>query len=72
MALPANFTDIRIYLHSKGIDHAWLRTALLQYLGENGQTDSDRLTDHQVWTFRNTIAEFSQLLNEDVDLDDDE
>lgn len=72
MALPANFSDIRIFLHGKGIDHAWLRTALLQYLGENGQTDSDRLTDHQVWTFRNTIAEFSQLLNEDVDLDDDE
>jgi len=72
MALPANFTDIRLFLHSKQIDHAWLRTVLSQYLAENGQTDADRLTDHQVWVFRSTIAEFSLLLNEDVDLDDDE
>jgi hypothetical protein len=72
MALPSNFTDIRIFLHIRDIDHAWLRTVLLQYLGENGQTGSDRLTDHQVWTVRNTISEFTQLLNEDVDLDDDE
>ena len=72
MVLPAYFTEIRIFLHSRNIDPTYLQTSLLHYLAENGQTDSDRLTDHQVWVFRNTNAEFLLLLNEDVDVDDDE
>lgn len=73
MAAALHFEDLRLYLHSKGIDHAWLRTVLEQYLSQNKQTDMDTFTDHSVWEYRNTIADFGNLLQDEPDeLDDDE
>lgn len=73
MATPNNLTDLRLFLHTRQIDHAWLRTVLFQYLEENQQTDHDIMSDHQVWDFRNAVEEFANLLNEDPeDLKDDE
>lgn len=73
MATPNNLTDLRLFLHTRQVDHAWLRTILFQYLEENPQTDLDIMSDHQVWDYRNTIEVFANLLNEDPeDLDDDE
>ncbi|MDQ6479805.1 hypothetical protein [Dyadobacter sp. LHD-138] len=73
MATPNNLTDLRLFLHTRQIDHAWLRTVLFQYLEENTQTDLDILSDHQVWDYRNIITEFTNLLCEDPeDLESDE
>lgn len=73
MSAPKEFPDLRSFLHQHNIDHGWLRTVLFQYLETNPQTDSDAWEDHTVWDFRNTITEFTNLLEEEPeDLDDDE
>ena len=73
MAAPQGLTDLRLFLHSRQIDHAWLRTVLYSYLAENGQSDETLFEDHLVWEYRNTIVEFAQLLEEDpAELNEDE
>ncbi len=73
MAAPKGLEDLRFYLHSRQIDHAWLRSVLHQYLQRNIQSDGGILDDHLVWDFRNTIEQFAILLDEDPEnLEDDE
>jgi hypothetical protein len=73
MAAPQGLQDLRLFLHSCRIDHAWLRTVLVQYLGDNGQSDGNIFDDHHVWEFRNTVNEFTKLLDEDPEnLDNDD
>lgn len=72
MAAPKGLDDLRLFLHQRHIDHGWLRTVLVQYLGSNGQTDDNVFDDHQVWDFRNTVFEFAKLLDEDPDELEDE
>lgn len=71
MAAPQGLNDLRLFLNARQIDDEHIRIVLLQYLEENKQTDSAIFQDHQVWDYRNTIAQFAKLLN-DEPIDDDE
>ena len=64
---PARFTDLRVHLHSAGVDAAHLNFVLEQYLDlpDNMPVDTwymDPHDEHQAWEFRETINQFREML----------
>lgn len=70
---PDGFVDLRIFLHEAGIDAAFVRVKLDEYLG-NGQNlpqfewYADPLLEHQAWAFRESIQTFRDMIAEADDI----
>ncbi|GAB3767747.1 hypothetical protein GCM10028818_01100 [Spirosoma horti] len=64
---PSRFTDLKVHLHSAGVDAVHLNFVLEHYLGlpENLPIDAwylDPHEEHQAWDFREAIRTFQQMI----------
>lgn len=72
---PEGFADLRTFLHKAGIDAAYIRVKLDEYLGtyQNMPREdwfTDPLLDHQVWAYRGVIQTFRDMIAEAEDAGD--
>ncbi|RZM21702.1 MAG: hypothetical protein EOO88_31925 [Pedobacter sp.] len=69
---PAGFTDLRVHLHTAGVDAAHLSFVLEQYLSipdnlPRSDWFTDPLEDHQAWAFREAVTSFQQMIVDKTD-----